>query len=335
MANTDNIAPLDALVIGAGFAGICMGKRLLDAGITNFHIYDMARKVGGTWYWNSYPGAACDVMSHFYCFSFAPNPDWSRKYSPWNEIQAYSERCVDELGLRPHINNGVGVELSRFDDETGLWEVTLSDGRRLLTRHVIDGSGGLHVPLIPAIEGADTFQGEHWHSSRWRHDIDLAGKKVALIGSAASAVQIVPEIAKTASEVTLFQRTANYLIPRYDREYSAFEKWCFRHVPLYRKLYRFVLFLRYDWFAYSIVKTSKDNLARRFAVRQFRKLLEGSVQDPALREKLTPDYPIGCKRVLISDNFFTSLTRDNVSLVTTRIERILPNGHKNHRWRRT
>lgn len=317
---------LDALIIGAGFAGICMGKRLLDAGITNFRIYDKAQKVGGTWYWNSYPGAACDVMSHFYCFSFAPNPDWSRKYSPWNEIQAYSERCVDSLGLWPHMNLGTGVELSRFDDESRLWEVTLTDGATVQTRHVVDGSGGLHVPMIPPIEGADTFGGEQWHSSLWRHDVELAGKKIAVIGSAASAVQIVPEIAKTAASVSLFQRTANYLIPRHDRRYTAFEKWCFRHLPFYGKLYRLFLFLRYDWLAYPIVKTSADNFARRYAMRQFRGLLRKSVQDPELRDKLTPDYPIGCKRVLISDTFFSSLTRDNVTLVTEGIERITPRG---------
>ena len=204
MQSTQQNPTLDALVIGAGFAGICLGKRLLDEGIDNFRIYDKAEKVGGTWYWNHYPGAACDVMSHFYCFSFAPNPDWSRKYSPWNEIQAYAERCADEQGLRPHLELGTGVEQCRFDDGSGLWEVTLTDGSRRMARHVIDGSGGLHVPLIPELEGAEDFQGESWHSSLWRDDVDLAGKNVAVIGSAASAVQIVPEIAKTARQVHLF-----------------------------------------------------------------------------------------------------------------------------------
>jgi len=319
---------LDALVIGAGFAGICLGKRLLDAGISNFRIYDTAQKVGGTWYWNSYPGAACDVMSHFYCFSFFPNPDWSRKYSPWNEIQAYSERCVDRFGLRPRIEPGMGVERSRFNDESKLWDVTLSDGSQVRARHVIDGSGGLHVPLVPRIEGAETFAGEQWHSSLWRHDVDLAGKKVAVIGSAASAVQIVPEIAKTAARVHLFQRTANYLIPRHDRNYTALEKWCFRYLPLYGKIYRLALFLRYEWLAYPIVKTSAKNIQRHYAMGQFRGLLRKSVPDPALRAKLTPDYPIGCKRILISDNFFSSLTRDNVSLVTEGIDCITPRGVK-------
>jgi cation diffusion facilitator CzcD-associated flavoprotein CzcO len=317
---------LDALVIGAGFSGICLGKRLKDAGITNFRIYDKAPKVGGTWYWNSYPGAACDVMSHFYSFSFAPNPDWPRKYSPWNEIQAYSERCVDSIGLRQHIELGTGVEKARFDDESGTWLVTLTDGSQVYTRHVIDGSGGLHVPLFPNIQGADTFAGERWHSSLWRHDVDLAGKKIAVIGSAASAVQIVPEIAKASAKISLFQRTANYLIPRHDRHFTAFEKWCFRHVPLCARLYRLALFLRYDWLAYPIVKTSAENFARRYAMRQFRRLLKKSVADPALREKLTPDYPIGCKRILISDEFFSSLTKDNVSLVTEGIECITPAG---------
>lgn len=317
---------LDALIIGAGFSGICLGKRLKDEGIENFRIYDKAGKVGGTWYWNSYPGAACDIMSHFYCLSFAPNPDWSRKYSPWNEIQAYAERCVDELELRPHIELGCGVENSRFDDDSGFWVVTLSDGRRVAARNVIDGTGGLHVPLVPRLEGAETFAGDSWHSSLWRHDVDLDGKKVAVIGSAASAVQIVPEIAKTAAKVHVFQRTANWLIPRHDRRYKAFEKWCFRHVPLYRKLYRLALFLRYDWLAYPIVKTASRNFARRYAMKQFRKLLEDSVADPSLRAKLMPDYPIGCKRVLISDDYFRSLTRDNVSLVTEGIERVTPRG---------
>jgi len=160
----------------------------------------------------------------------------------------------------------------------------------------------------------------------WRHDIDLAGKKVAVIGSAASAVQIVPEIAKTAARIHLFQRTANYLIPRGDRNYTAFEKWCFRYLPLYGKIYRLALFLRYDWFAYPIVKTSASNIQRRYALGQFRRLLRKSVSDPELRAKLTPDYPIGCKRILISDTFFSTLTRDNVNLVTESIDRITPRG---------
>ena len=319
---------LDVLIIGAGFAGICIGKRLLDAGIRNFRIYDKAPKAGGTWYWNSYPGAACDVMSHFYCYSFEPNPDWSRKYSPWNEIQAYSERCVDKYGLRSFIEHGKEISLSCFDDDSGFWEVTLDDNSRVRARHVVDGSGGLHLPLIPEFEDQDSFPGESWHSSLWRHDVDLKDKRVAVIGSAASAVQIVPEIAKTAAQVSLFQRTANYVIPRHDRRYTALEKWCFRFVPLYGKFYRWFLFLRYEWLAYPIVKTSADNFQRRYAIRQFGKLLKKQVPDRALRGKLTPDYPIGCKRILISDNFLSSLTRENVSLITAGIERFTPGGVK-------
>ena len=322
----DHDNTLEALVIGAGFAGICMGKRLLDAGIRNFRIVDKAEKVGGTWYWNSYPGAACDVMSHFYCFSFEPNPDWSRKYSPWNEIQAYAERCVDAYGLRPFIQLGRGVDVSRFDDDCGLWNVKLTDGSEVGARHVIDGSGGLHVPLIPEIAGADSFEGETWHSSLWRHDVDLSGKKVAVIGSAASAVQIVPEIAQSAERVHLFQRTANYVIPRHDRDYTAFEKWCFRYLPLVNRLYRLFLYLRYDWLVYPIVKTPARNIQRRWALGQFRKLLRKAIPEAAVRDKLTPDYPIGCKRILISDNFYESLTRDDVSLVTATIQQITPRG---------
>jgi len=322
----ENPSALDALIIGAGFSGICLGKRLLDEGISNFRIVDKAPRAGGTWYWNSYPGAACDVQSHFYSFSFEPNPDWSRKYSPWNEIQAYAEHCVDKYGLRPHIDHGKEVARSCFVDSSGLWEVSFTDGSRVLARHVIDGTGGLHVPLIPEFEGADTFQGERWHSSLWRHDVDLSGKRVAVIGSAASAVQIVPAIANTAAQVTLFQRTANWLIPRHDRAYHAWEKWVFRHVPLVNRLYRLFLFLRYDWLAYPIVKTGRDNLARRWAKSQFRRLLNRSVKDPGLRATLTPDFPIGCKRILISDDFFSTLTRENVALITAAIDRFTPAG---------
>jgi cation diffusion facilitator CzcD-associated flavoprotein CzcO len=325
MASDDNQV-LDAVVIGAGFAGICLGKRLLDAGISGFRIVDKAEKPGGTWYWNHYPGAACDVLSHFYCYSFEPNPDWSRKYSPWHEIQAYAEGCVEKYGLRPHIDFGREVAESRFDDATGHWVVRFEDGSRLRARHVIDGSGGLHVPLIPPLEGAGSFRGESWHSSKWRDDVDLAGKRVAVIGSAASAVQIVPEIAKVAAQVNVFQRTANWVIPRHDRPYRGWEKWVFRHLPPVLRLYRLYLFLRYEWLAYPIVKTARDNLARRWVVGQFRRLLRRSVPDPELRAKLTPDFPIGCKRVLISDDFFSTLTRDNVSLVTDGIDRIRPAG---------
>jgi cation diffusion facilitator CzcD-associated flavoprotein CzcO len=322
----DGSRTLDALIIGAGFAGICLGKRLLDAGISDFRIVDKAARPGGTWYWNRYPGAACDVLSHFYCFSFEPNPDWTRNYSPWNEIQAYAERCVEQYGLRPHIGFGEEVAESRFDDGAGLWVVLLTDGSRLTARHVIDGSGGLHVPLIPPFEGAGSFAGESWHSSQWPQDADLAGQQIAVIGSAASAVQIVPEIAKTAAQVRVFQRTANWIIPRHDRAYRNWEKWVFRHLPPVHGLYRLYLFLRYEWLAYPIVRTSRDNLARRWAKRQCRRLLKRSVSDPELRAKLTPDFPIGCKRILLSDDFLSTLTRDNVSLVTAGIECFVPGG---------
>ena len=318
-APTDTPSPLDALVIGAGFAGICVGKFLLDAGLTDFRIVDKAEGAGGTWHWNRYPGAACDVMSHFYCFSFAPNPDWSRTYSPWHEIQAYAQSCLEKFGLAAHTDFGCEVRRARFDDASGLWEVTLGNGDRLWARHVIDGSGGLHVPLIPDFQGRDRFEGPSWHSSQWRQDVDLAGKRVAVIGSAASAVQIVPEIAQTAARVVLFQRTANWIIPRRDRAYRAWQKRLFRQLPLALRVYREFLYRRYDWLVYPIVKTGRDNLQRRWAFRQARKLLRRDIRDPGLRRRLTPDFPIGCKRILISDTFYAALARDNVELVTTGI----------------
>ena len=218
-------------------------------------------------------------MSHFYCFSFAPNPDWSRKYSPWNEIQAYAERCVDRFSLWPHIELGTGVELCRFDDESGLWIVTLSNGSQVRARHVIDGSGGLHVPLVPHIEGAETFEGEHWHSSLWRHDVDLAGKKIAVIGSAASAVQIVPEIAETAARFTCSSARPTTSFRAMTGTTRRLKNGVSATCRCTRKIYRLALFLRYDWFAYPIVKTSADNIQRRYAMGQFRRLLRKSVSD--------------------------------------------------------
>ena len=323
----DQDAPvLDALIIGAGFAGICLGKFLRDSRILNFRIIDKAPQVGGTWYWNSYPGAACDVLSHFYCFSFAPNPDWSRKYAPWHEIRDYAARCVEKFRLWEHIDLAKEVRKARFNDDLQLWDVELTDGAIIRARHVIDATGGLHVPKIPSIAGAESFEGEQWHSSLWRHDVSLEGKHVAVIGSAASAVQIVPEIARSAAKVTVFQRTANYIIPRNDREFHALEKWCFRYLPGYGKLYRLMLFLRYEWLAYPIVKTGANNLPRRYALWLFRKLLNRQIKNPAVRENLTPDYPMGCKRVLISDDYYAALNRGNVALETGGIERITPSG---------
>ena len=248
------------VVIGAGMTGILLVKELRDAGITDVTLLEKAHTVGGTWRENTYPGVACDVPSHAYTYSFEPNPDWSRKYSPSDEIRDYADRCVERFDLQSHITLETEVRISRFNDHDRIWEVELADGECIRARHVIDGSGGLNVPLIPRIEGAETFAGKQWHSARWRHDVSLQGKRVAVIGSAASAIQIVPEIAKFAARVTLFQRTANFVIPRNDRRYLAFEKWCFRHLPGYRKLYRLFLFLRYEWVAYPIVKTSRENL---------------------------------------------------------------------------
>lgn len=322
----DGQAVLDVLVIGAGFAGICIGIRLLEAGLGNFRIFEKAPEVGGTWYFNSYPGAACDVASHFYCFSFEPNPDWSRKYSPWHEIQAYADHCVDKYGLRPHIEHGREVAATRFDDRTGLWEVSFSDGARASAHHVVNGCGGLHVPAIPEFEGADQFEGESWHSSQWRHDIDLRGKRIAVIGSAASAVQIVPEIAGVAEQVILFQRTANYIVPRDDCAYSERQKKRFHKRPWLLKLYRLFLFLRYEFLVYPIVKTHRRNLQRIWGLREFRRNLNSCVPDLELRKKLTPDYPLGCKRILISDNFYQTFKRDNLSLITQAISHLTANG---------
>lgn len=316
--------PLDVLVIGAGFAGICAGVKLLEAGISNFRIVEKSAGIGGTWWENTYPGAACDVASHLYCFSFFPNPDWSRKYAPRPEIHAYLEACVERFGLRPHIAHGMEVLRLAFDDEAGVWDAGFADGSRLRARHVILGTGGLHRPKLPAIPGMDAFRGLQLHSAQWRKGFNLNGMRVALVGSAASAIQILAAIATRVQAVTLFQRTPNYILPRGDRAYTAREKWAFRHLPGWGRLYRLFLFLRMELLLFPITR-ERSRLRRRVRALAM-KFMRAAIRDERLRAALTPDYELGCKRILIADDFYRALDRENVALVTSAIEGIEARG---------
>lgn len=310
-------------ILGAGAAGLCMAIRLRQAGIRSFTIFEKSQRVGGTWFENSYPGAGCDVPSHLYCYSFEPNPDWSRKYSEQPEILRYLEHCADKYGLRPHLRLGVEIVSLHYDEGVRLWRLRTRAGEEITANVVISGTGQLNRPHIPDLEGLETFGGSWFHSARWNHDLHLAGRDVAVVGNGASAIQFIPRIAPAARKVSIFQRTANWIVPRNDRAYGEREKWVFRHLPLVLRLYRLFLYLMLEVRFFGFIReTWITRKLRQVASDSMRSL----VDDERLRAALTPDYPPGCKRVLISDDYYQALTRPNVEVVTTAIERIVPDG---------
>lgn len=316
--------PLHALIIGAGFAGICAAIGLLKRGVTNFTVVEKSAGIGGTWYENTYPGAACDVPSHLYCYSFEPNPNWSRVYSPQREIWRYLGDCADKYGVTPYIENNVCVKRLVLDEGAGVWQVELADGRRICARNIINGAGGLHKAMFPQIEGRGSFSGDAMHTAHWDHSVDLTGKRVAIIGSAASAIQAIPEIAKVASHLHVFQRTPNYIAPREDREFSEKEKRRFARWPRFARLHRWFIFMRMELLLFPVTRT-KSKLGP-FLAGRINTYMRSIITDKELQKSLTPDYRLGCKRILISDDYYPALARDNVSVVTQGIESIHATG---------
>lgn len=318
-------ADKQVIIIGAGMSGLCMGIKLLERGVEDFLVLEKSAALGGTWNDNTYPGACCDVPSVLYSFSFAPNPDWSRKFSPHYEIKAYFERCAEEFGLLPKLRLSCGVERAEWREEDGLWELTLEDGDTLRTRALVSGLGQLNLPSIPQFPGRDGFAGHSFHCARWDHDYELCGKRVAVIGNAASALQFIPHIAKEAAQVYVYQRSANYVVKRGDRAYSRREKWVFRHVPLVQKAMRAFVYLRGEWVFYPVLRNSSGWLLKQWE-KWCTAYREEEIADPRLRAKLTPDYRLGCKRVLVSDDFFGAFRRQNVELVTSPITEMKATG---------
>jgi len=317
-------APLSAIIIGAGFAGIGMAVALQRAGIHDFVIVERSRDVGGVWRDNRYPGAACDVPSHLYSFSFEPNPNWSRVFAPQPEIHAYLQHCARKYGLARHLRFGAEVERAQYDEARALWHVTLADGTTLSAAVLVSGTGQLSRPAMPDLPGIDTFRGRAFHSAHWDRDYPLAGKRVAVVGTGASAIQFVPAIAADVERLVVFQRSPAYVMPRPDRAYRRWEQALFRRLPWAMKLHRASIYLRYE--SRAIAFTRLHGLMNVAVGRPFRKLLARDVRDPALRARLTPDYPIGCKRVLLSSDYLAALDRDNVELVTQRIRRVTETG---------
>jgi cation diffusion facilitator CzcD-associated flavoprotein CzcO len=299
-------------IIGTGFGGIGMAARLKRAGINDLVLLERANELGGTWRDNSYPGAACDVPSHLYCFSFAPNPGWSRSFSPQPEIRDYLRRVAAAEGVTGHIRFGHEVTAARWDPADSMWRIETRGGP-LTARFLVSAAGPLADPLVPALPGLDGFAGKVFHSATWDHGHDLTGRNVAVIGTGASAIQFIPQIQPLAGHVTVFQRTPPWIIPRRDRAITRFEHWLFRNVPGTQKIARASIYLARESYALGFVKNPEimkkvEGLALHHMRHQ--------VSDPVLRAKLTPAYRMGCKRILISSDYYPALTQPNVSLVT-------------------
>jgi cation diffusion facilitator CzcD-associated flavoprotein CzcO len=314
-------AILDVAIVGAGFSGLCMAIKLLESGIDNILLVEKGDDVGGTWHFNTYPGCACDVQSHLYSYSFEGKSDWTKRYAPWHEIEDYIRTVTEKHGLRQYIRFGEEVNESRFNESTGLWTVKTSNGTVLQARHVVIGSGPLHVPAIPSIKGLENFKGKVFHSAEWDHDYSLIGKNVVSIGTGGSAIQYVPEIAPQVKQLYVFQRTPAWVIPRDERRYPEFEKKLYERFPLLRKLHRARLYWTNESRLWPVLNPS---LARSLQVLA-KAFIRLQVKDPALAKKLTPDYTIGCKRVLISNKYYPTFNRKNVELVTDGIREIREN----------
>ena len=307
-------------IIGAGPGGLCTGKRLLDEGIDDFVLLEKSDGVGGTWNLNRYPGCECDVQSALYSFSFAIKPDWSKPYGTQSEILAYMQEVAERFGLLPHVRLGNGVTRAVWDEASASWTLTLEDGSTLTADLVVSAIGMFNELAYPDIEGLDAFAGTMFHSGRWDWDHDLTGERVAVIGSAASAVQFVPEIREQAGMVHLFQRTANWVTPKLDTPYTEEELEAFRRDPTPILEFRRQI---EDSMNKGMTFADPDKLALSVAAGNAN--LE-KVQDPVLREKLRPQHPFGCKRPLMSNVYYPAFNEPNLELVTEPITRITPNG---------
>ncbi len=313
-----NTKQVDVVIAGAGFGGLCMAIKLKEAGNENFVILEKGNDVGGTWRDNSYPGCACDVQSHMYSYSFAPKHDWSKRYAPWDEIQQYILDTTEKFGVRPFCRFGVEVNSAEFDEDTATWTVGTANGDTYICNHFVLASGPLHVPQIPNIKGLDKFKGKLFHSAQWDHDYDLKGKNVVSIGTGGSAIQYCPEIAPDVKQLYVMQRSPAWVIPRDERKYLGLEKSLFKNVPGARLLHRYRLY----WTNESRVWPIFNPMLAKGLSRLAKAFIKLQVKDPEVAAKLTPDYVLGCKRILISNKYFPMFNRDNVELVTDGIKEI-------------
>lgn len=311
------------VIVGGGMSGVAMGMQLVRSGLRDFTIVEQSDGVGGTWRDNTYPGSGCDVPSHLYSFSFAPKSNWTRRFAEQPEILSYAEQCVDQFGLGPHLRLNTTVASATFDEGTRRWRLSLQSagGSEVIEADtVVFACGQLNRPHVPDLEGLGSFAGPSWHSARWDHSCDLAGRRVAVVGSGASAIQFVPPVAGLAAELTIFQRSPNYVAPKRDRAYSARARRLFSTWSTVERAYRWWIYLsleiRWIWFR-------KDSWPGRKLGEMFRSgVRDGVVSERLPEPSVIPDYPVGCKRILISSDWYPALRRPNVSVVNQQITRI-------------
>ncbi|MCU0469966.1 MAG: NAD(P)/FAD-dependent oxidoreductase [Arcicella sp.] len=313
----------DIAIIGAGFAGLGMAIRLKKAGYDSFVVFERGSEVGGTWRDNTYPGCGCDVASHLYSFSFEPNPNWTRRFSKQPEILEYLKDCVRKNHLEPHLRLNTEVFSAIFNEQEGFYSVTDSTGNQITARMIVAGLGPLNRPKIPDFKGIEHFKGTIFHSSRWNHAYDLTNKRVAVIGTGASAIQFIPEIADKVQQLYVFQRTAPWIIPKPDGAFSGFAKTVFQKIPFIRKTYREILFWINEFLGLSFIG---NETIKKLAQFQATLHLKNQVKDAVLREKLMPNYRIGCKRVLVSDNYYPSIQKPNVELIKGEVQAFTDSG---------
>ncbi len=318
-----NRSSLRIAVIGAGPSGLATGHELLDKGFTRFTIFEKAERPGGTWHLQTYPGLACDVWAHSYTFSYAPNPDWTASFAEQPEIEAYLQRCATEFGLDPHIRTNTRIVSAHWDEGAGNWTLEERGGERFEFDVVISAMGNQHTALFPDVPGMDSFKGENWHATEWNHDVKLDGKRVVIVGSAASAVQIVPEVAKVAGHLTVLQRTPNWIMPRGRKLYSEAKRRWFRRFPPYlrvtQRAQRLLMSLVHD--AATLGHKRMEDFEKRAL-----NYIQSALPEGSLRDAVTPDTRFGCKRGLVSDDFYPALLRDNVELKHAGLAEVTPTG---------
>ncbi len=310
-------------VIGAGPSGIAAGYELLKQGFTQFTIFDKQDAAGGTWHLHSYPGLACDLWAHSYSFSYRRNPDWSKNFVDQPEIEAYLQRCVQEFGLERHLQLNTTVTAAHYQAASKDWLVTTSDGSTKTFDVIINAMGGQHTAIFPDVPGIDHFQGQSWHSTYWNHDVDLNGKRIVVVGSAAAAVQIVPKIADQAGQLTVLQRTPNWIMPRNCKPYSPALRFLFKYLPGFLALWVRIQGLMMSATVDGVTLNHKRMDQFEGMVHDF---LEKTIDDPELRAALTPDTRYGCKRGLVSDEFYPTLTREHVELVAEGLAEVTADG---------
>ncbi len=310
-------------IIGTGFGGLGLAIRLKQSGIHDFTLFEKASDLGGVWRDNTYPGAACDVPSHLYSFSFEQDHGWINRYGGSKEIHSYLSHCADKYEIRPHIQFNTEITAADFDEIKGIWRIQSAAGEVIEAEIFVAAVGQLNRPSYPKLKGLESFQGKTFHSATWDHDYDLKGKRVAVIGTGASAIQFVPEIAQQVAHLDVFQRSAPYVVPKPDRVYPPLERTLFKKIPILQSLDRAMQYASHEVRLLGFTTYVNETSLAEYA---FQNHIRAVVKDHKLRHRLTPDYPIGCKRILVSNHWYKTLLMPNVGLVTEDIIEITSEG---------